>query len=71
MEEASRPTPYELSALSPAVKALAQLLPELVLRDDMLQLRRTDEPTRFLTVVPYVMVDCVIKYYHMGPGASH
>lgn len=62
VEHASVPTPDELLALSPVVMARAQLLPELFLCDDVLQLRRADEPTRPLTVVPWDLVETVIRY---------
>lgn len=47
VESASLPTPDELLALSSTINALAQLLPELILGNEQLQLRRADEPTRF------------------------
>lgn len=47
IESASLPTTDELKALKPAVKAFAQLLPELVLRCDLLILQRSDKLTLF------------------------
>lgn len=61
------PTLDKLLAQTPTVKALAQLLPNQLDLDDLLQLRRTDEPTRFLIVVPDIILDSVIRYYNKAP----
>lgn len=71
VETASVPTPDELSALSPTVVGTRTTITKLILRDDLPQLRRADELTRFLTVLPNAMANSVIRYYYKGPCASH
>lgn len=61
VENSSMHTPDELGTLSPKVKALAQLLPELFWLDDVQQLSRCKEPTRIHTVVHITIANSVTR----------
>ena len=53
------------------MKSLAQLFDQISIREDVLVIRRHDDPERELTIVPNMRVANIIQYYHAGPGGAH
>ena len=53
------------------MKSLAQLFDQISIREDVLVIRRHDDPESELTLVPNTRVKHIIRYYHEGPGGAH
>ena len=71
IEKKQCPSADELAGLSSRMKAFAQLYDQLSLREDVIVIKRHDDPERELTVVPSSKVDMIIRFYHEGPGGAH
>ena len=65
------PSADELAGLSSRMKAFAQLYNQISIREDVIVIKRHDDPERELTVVPSSKVDMIIRFYHEGPGGAH
>ena len=71
IEKKQCPSADELAGLSSRMKAFAQLYDQLSIREDVIVIKRHDDPERELTVVPSSKVDMIIRFYHEGPGGAH
>ena len=71
LDAKQRPSADELAALSGRMKSLAQLFDQISVRDQVLVIKRDDDPERELTLVPSAKVEHIIRFYHEGPGGAH
>ena len=71
VESKQCPSIDELAAFSGRMKAYAQLFDQISIQDGVLVIRRHDDPTRELTIVPGARGEHIIRFYHEGPGGSH
>ncbi len=71
LESKQPPSADELAGFSGRMKSLVQLLDQISIREDVLVIRRHDDPERELTLVPNTRVEHIIRYYHEGPGGAH
>ncbi len=71
LESKQPPSADELAGFSGRMKSLAQLFDQISIREDVLVIRRHDDPERELTLVPNTRVEHIIRYYHEGPGGAH
>ena len=65
------PSADELAGFSGRMKSLAQLIDQISIREDVLVIRRNDDPERELMLVPNTRVEHIIRYYHEKPGGAH
>jgi transposase InsO family protein len=65
------PSADELAGLSARMKTFVQLFNEISVIEEVLVIKRHDDPERALTVVPSSQVDLIIRFYHEGPGGAH
>ena len=65
------PSADELAPLSNRMKALAQLIDQVGTREEVLVIKRLDDPERELILVPSAMAERIIRFYHEGPGGAH
>ena len=65
------PSADELAPLSNRMKILAQLIDQVSTREEVLVIKRLDDPERELTLVPSAKVEHIIRFYHEGPGGAH
>jgi hypothetical protein len=66
-----RPSADELAPLSSRMKTLAQTLDQVSVREELLIIKRLEQPERNLTIVPSARVEHIIRFSHEGPGGAH
>ena len=71
IESKQPPSAEGLAGFSGRIKSLAQIFDQISVREDVLVIRRHDDPERELTIVPNTRVEHIIRYYHEGPGGAH
>ena len=65
------PAADEIAKFGERLKELAQLREQIRLREDVLVIRRGDDQTNELILVPVSMVERIIRILHEGVGAAH
>ena len=71
IESQQPPSADELAGFSGRIKSLAQLFDQISIREDVLVIRRHDDPECELTIVPNTRVEYIIHYYYKGLGGAH
>ena len=71
VESKQCPSTDKLGAFRGRIKALAQLFDKISIHDGVLVIRRHDDPTRELTIVPNARVKHIIRFNHEGPVESN
>ena len=71
IEQKQCPSADDLAPLSGHMKSFAQLLDQILLRESVLIVKRSNDPEQELILVSSSLSERVIRFFHEGPGGAY
>ena len=71
MDSGILPDEESLAGFSKQMKIYYQNSPQIQIRDNLLGLSDSSDPTVFRVLIPFALIDRILMFGHSGPGCAH